>query len=192
MLCIDLYPYSRSCDLVTGGVSDIWVFDPEDFDFTQSGNTGVTAYSVVARRTGATSAGGALMYRMRFSPNEAQRTFNRTMQGCSVQYEHIVTCPMPQLSLQLGNLIRSFDRASCCCGIGLVVRHNDSKIFIGGESYVNGTRIPNFQMKLMDTTGDSGKAFSDFNGANMQFKGMYSRPMIEFSGGMSAITAMES
>lgn len=68
MLCVQLKNYTRACGGVTGGISDILVFDPNDFNFTQGADVaGAKApYSAMALRTGsgavatATVASGAV------------------------------------------------------------------------------------------------------------------------------------
>ena len=56
MICVSLKAYSRACGGVTGGMSDIAIFDPNDLDFTQAGDVdGVKQkYSAIAEREGVT------------------------------------------------------------------------------------------------------------------------------------------
>ena len=60
-----------------------------------------------------------------------------------------------------------------------------------GERYVNGNTLPYFEVTMDGTEGGSGKKFDDFNGANVRFKGEYSRMAYEFSGGAGAIIGLE-
>lgn len=60
MICITLSEFSRDCSIpVTGGISDIVTFDPEDYNFTQPAKVNGKAqkYSVIALRSGATGTG---------------------------------------------------------------------------------------------------------------------------------------
>jgi hypothetical protein len=54
MLCVQLKNYTRACGGVTGGISDILTFDPNDFNFTQAGPISGVAqpYTAVSLRTG--------------------------------------------------------------------------------------------------------------------------------------------
>lgn len=61
MLCITLSEFVRDCSVpVSGGISDIVIFDPEDFNFTQPApvNGKAQKYSVMALRAGAVGSGG--------------------------------------------------------------------------------------------------------------------------------------
>jgi hypothetical protein len=68
MLCVTLHERIRSCGGVSGGISDILLFDPNDFNFSQAGPVAGLAqkYSAVALRAGsgvtatATVASGAV------------------------------------------------------------------------------------------------------------------------------------
>lgn len=54
MLCVDLIGFNRLCGGVTGGISDILIFDPSDYNFTQGEavNNVLPAYSAIALRGG--------------------------------------------------------------------------------------------------------------------------------------------
>lgn len=186
MLCVTLTAYKRACSGVTGGLSRLWVFDPADFDFTQAKTD--DPYTVVARRMGAATA---KMYPIKFQFKEAERTWKQSVKSCSVKYEHEIKAQLPQLSNDLTVFLKTLDSAGCCCGLGFVIQHNDGKIFVMGEKYVNATSIPFFEVKMDGSDGASGKLYDDFNGANMVIKGDYSRELYEFTGGASAIEGFE-
>lgn len=188
MLCVTLTSYNAPCGITSGGVSDIWVFDPSDFDWTQATVSGVVGpYTAVALRTGAVQASGAKMFPMKFQRKEAEFKFKHTITGCSVKYDFEIMAQLPNLSQDLTNYLSSLDSAGCCCGLGLVVLLNSGKMFVLGERYVNDTRIPYFEVKMDGTEGGSGKKFEDFNGANVMFKGEFGRMAYEFTGGVQAI-----
>jgi hypothetical protein len=192
MLCITLTSYNAPCGVTSGGVSDIWVFDPSDFNWSQTTTAGVLQpYSAVALRPGATAAGGGKMFPMKFQRKEAEFKFKHSINGCSVKYEFDLSAQLPNLSNDLTNFLRSLDSAGCCCGLGLVILLNSGKIFVLGERYVNGNALPYFEVKMDGTEGGSGKKFEDFNGANVMFKGEYSRMAYEFSGGAGAIIGLQ-
>jgi len=193
MLCVNLQQYSRPCTSVSGGISQLFVFDPSDFNFSQS-YTGdavnqASSYSAVALNANATAAGGAKFYNIKFQFKEAERKWKQTVKGCSVKYEHEVDCTLPQLSNDLTDFLKSLDSAGCCCGLGLIIQHNDGKIFVMGEKFVNGNQIPFFQVQMDGSDGTSGKLFDDENAAHVVFKGDYSRELYEFTGGINAILA---
>jgi hypothetical protein len=185
MLCVSLRSYARSCSGVTGGLSDILFFDPSDFDFTQAAST--DPYTVVTRRAGATAVGGALMYPVTFNENEAERTWKQSRKGCAVKYSHEVHAQLPQLSNGLTTFLQALDAAGCCCGLGIIMRHQDGKIFVMGEKYVNATQITKFTAVMDGSDGGTGKLLDDFNGANVVIKADYSRDLREFTGDWSVI-----
>lgn len=190
MLCVTLSGYTRACSGVSGGISRIWVFDPADFDFTQTAAD--DPYSVVARRTGAVAANGALMFPIPFQIDEAERTWKQSVKGLSVKYEHEVHAQLPQLSNALTKYLKSLTSAAGCCGLGLVIEHNDGKLFVMGEQYVNDATIPRFIVNMDGSDGATGKLFDDFNGANVVFKANYNRDLYEYSGDAADIIALES
>lgn len=186
MLCVTLTAYKRACSGVTGGLSRLWVFDPADFDFTQAKTD--DPYTVVARRMGAATA---KMYPIKFQFKEAERTWKQSVKSCSVKYEHEIKAQLPQLSNDLTVFLKTLDSAGCCCGLGFIIQHNDGKIFVMGEKYVNASAIPFFEVKMDGSDGASGKLYDDFNGANVVVKGDYSRDLYEFTGGATAIEGFE-
>lgn len=188
MLCVSLQSYVRSCSPSTGGVSDILFFDPSDFNFTQASVN--AAYTAVARRSGATAGGGALMYPVSFNEFEAERTWKHSVKGCSVKYEHEVHAQLPTLSNALTTFLQSLDAAGCCCGLGVVIRHNDGRIFIMGEKYVSGSTITKFTAKMDGSDGATGKLFDDFNGVNVVIKSSYSRDLREYTGTWDSLQAL--
>ena len=59
MLSIAIRQLNKACQSTTGGLARIWIFDPEDFNFTQAApnaNTGPQPYTAVERRTFGTGA----------------------------------------------------------------------------------------------------------------------------------------
>jgi hypothetical protein len=190
MTCVQLQSYNRACGGVTGGLSDILIFDPADFDFTQAAPvSGVQQpYTAVARAAGVSNT--AVFYPVKFQEKEAERLWAHTVTGCSVKYEHTVNAQLPQLSQGLTTFLQSLDAAGCCCGLGLIIRHNDGKIFVMGEKIVNAASIPKFSVKMEGSDGTSGKLFDDFNGANVVIKGEYSRDLFEYTGTWASLEAL--
>jgi hypothetical protein len=191
MLCVTLRSYSRACGGVTGGISDIATFDPNDLNFTQAAAiAGVQQpYTAVAARDGV-DIDAATMFVINFQQDEAEWTFTQSVVGCAVKYEHGLIFQLPENSQTLTTFLQALDAASCCCGLGMIVRMNSGKVFVFGEKYVNNASIPRFTMKQDGTEGGSGKLFDEFNGANIHIKGSYSRLPYEFTGGWDVVEAL--
>ncbi len=192
MLCVQLKNYTRACGAVTGGISDIVIFDPNDFDFTQAAKVaGVSQpYTAVALREGATSAGGAKVFLINFQQDEAEWTWKQSVTGCSTKYEHEFKFQLPENGMNLTTFLEALDAASCCCGLGMAIRLNSGKIFLAGEKYVNSSAQPRFTLKNDGSEGGSGKLYDDFNGGNITLKGSYSRNLYEYTGGWEDFEAL--
>ncbi len=192
MLCITLQEYVRACGPVTGGISDILVFDPSDFDFTQVAPVAGVAqpYSAIARQTGATEPLGGNMFNVTFLRDEAAWDWKQSVKGCSTKYEHTFAFQLPENSQQLTTFLQALDSASCCCGLGMIIKLNDGRIFVAGEKFVNGSSIGRFTITQNGSTGGSGKLYDDFNGGNIVLVGPYSRNLFEYDGPWADIEAM--
>lgn len=186
MLCVSLKPYTRACGAVTGGISDIAIFDPNDLDFTQAAAVDGVAqpYTAVAERDG---VDGISIFSISFQPDEAEWTFTQSVTGCSTSYEHEFIFQLPENSQALTTFQAALDAAGCCCGIGFIMRMNSGKIFVAGEKYVNAASIQKFIIKQDGSEGGSGKLFADFNGANIHLKGTYLRNLYEYTGTWASI-----
>ncbi|WPV66279.1 hypothetical protein [Chitinophaga sp. LS1] len=188
MLCFVAQGYTRPCGGVTGGISDIAIFDPSDFNFTQV--SAGAPYSAIALRAGATAEDGAKMYLVNFQPDQAEWKWKQSKNGCATKYEHEFDFQLPENSTLLTNFLQAIDSAGCCCGLGLAIRLNSGKIFIAGEKYVGGASIPKFIVAQDGSDGSSGKVFDDFNGGNIVLKGNYSRNLREYSGTWASLEAL--
>lgn len=190
MLCVTLKAYSRACSGVTGGISDVGIFDPSDLNFTQPAAIDGVAqpYSAIALREGV-SLDAATVFLINFQVDEGEWTWTQTVTGCAVKYEHEFIFQLPENSQALTTFQQALDAAGCCCGIGMIVRMNNGKIFVAGEKYVNGNSIPRFTIKQDGSEGGSGKLFDEFNGGNIHFKGSYSRNLYEYSGTWASVEA---
>lgn len=189
MLCIALASYSRACASVTGGINRIWIWDPADWTFTYT-----TTYTALARMTGATFVGGAIMAAVSFENKTAQYTSKRTSTGpCRYKYEHKIVADLPQLNSTANIWLKSLDDAGCCCGLGVIFEMNDGTIFVMGEKYIATVALtPKFEITHGDTEQDSGKLFDEFNGTRLAISGEYFRPLRTFSGNVSVIVGFET
>lgn len=193
MVCVTLQAYSRACSTVTGGLSDIVIFDPLDINFTQATVSDVVGpYTVAAASAAATAlaTGDPLVFVLNFLVNTGERVWKMSVKGCSVTYDHEVHCQLPQLSNALTDFLGSIDSGGCCCGVGVAVRHNDGKIFILGERLVNTLEIPRWIMQQDGSDGATGKIFQDYNGVNLVLKGSYLRDAYEYTGTWAALLAL--
>lgn len=189
MLCVTLNGYSRACGGVTGGISDLGIFDPNDLNFTQAADVDGDAqpYTAVAERGGVDTPS---IFLISFQVDEGEWTFTQSVTGCSVKYEHEWVFQLPENSQALTVFQQALDAAGCCCGLGIIFRMNNGKIFVAGEKYVNAASISKFTVKQDGSEGGSGKLFDDFNGVNIHFKSSYSRNLYEFTGTWDSIEAL--
>lgn len=188
MLCISLKEFARACAPSTGGINNIVTFDPDDYNFTQPADVaGVKqAYTVIALREDSTG----LMYKIDFTREEAEWTWAQSVKGCSVKYEHKFNFQLSENSQNLTTFMQALDAAACCCGLGMIVRLNNGKIFVAGEKWVNAAEIPTFTVLNNGSSGTTGKLYDDFNGGNMVLAGNYSRSLYQYTGAWSTITAL--
>lgn len=191
MICVSLKAYTRACGGVTGGISDLAIFDPNDLNFTQGGDSGGSkvAYNAVSLRDDVEDS-TPTVFMISFQTDEAEWTWTQSKTGCAVKYEHSFVFQLPENSQNLTTWQQAIDAAGCCCGIGIIVRLNSGKIFIAGEKYVNGVSIPRFTIAQDGSEGGSGKLYDDFNGGTITLTGSYSRNLYEYSGPWSDIEAL--
>lgn len=191
MLCVSLKNFVRICAPTSGGISDIVIFDPEDFNFTQAAATAgaLPPYSAISRRTGVNGPNG-VVFPISFTREEAEWTWKQTVKGCNVKYEHAFNFQLPENSHELTNFLQALDAASCCCGLGMIIRLSGGNIFIAGEKYVNASAIPRFTILNSGSSGSTGKLYDDFNGGNIILTGPFSRNLYEYSGAWSTIETM--
>lgn len=185
MICVQLAGYQRSCGAVTGGLSDVGVFDPFDLNFTQAGAG--DPYTAVAERDGSVAPS---IYMISFLVDNGEFTIKQSVSGCSVKYEMEWILQLADLNNDIVNFLQNLDAAGCCCGLGVIFRLNSNKIFVAGERYVNDAAITKFIIKNDGTDGTSGKLLDDFNGINLHLKGSYSRMPLEYTGTWESLEAL--
>jgi hypothetical protein len=194
MLSIQLKSFTRVCAQTTGGVSRIWIFDRDDFNFTQGAadaNGDLPAYSAIALRAGAIADDGALLYPVLFEEKTAEYRYTQSLNGSSSKYEHTVEFLMPDLGHFITQWNDKVDAAAACHGIGMIVEFNSGKIVVLGEKYVNNARITEWRMKQNGSTGTTGKLFEDPNGQTTLLVGDFKRGSYEYSGSAASLEALE-
>jgi hypothetical protein len=203
MLSIKLNIYDKPCQATSGGVSRLWIFDRDDFDFTQAAadaNGNLPPYTAIARRTaaGATAEGGANLYPVKFQYKECSYTYNQTLaNGTSTKYDHNLEFLLADVSHFITNWNERVDAASACNGIGVIIELNSggtngSRILVLSEKYVNGSSIREWRMQQNGSSGTTGKLFEDVNGQTTKLVGDYFRGAYEFTGGAAALEALEA
>jgi hypothetical protein len=196
MLCVKLKKYDKACTPTTGGVSRLWIFDRDDFDFTQGaadadGNK--PEYTAIARRAGATADGGGNLFPVLFQFKEASYSYTQSLtNGTSVKYEHSLEFLLADISHFITQWNERVDAASACCGIGVILELNSGKVLVLGEKYVNGASIREWRIVQNGSTGTSGKLYEDVNGQTTKLIGDFSRGAYEFTGGTAALEALEA
>jgi hypothetical protein len=195
MLCIRLKSFDRACQATSGGVSRVWIFDRDDFNWTQAaddadGSKGV--YTAVALRAGATLIGGSGFFPVDFQYLEAEYKYAQSKKGASVKYEHSLEMMLPDIGQFITTWNNKVDAAGACCGIGILVELYSGKMLVLGEKWVNAASIPEWRMAQDGSTATSGKLTDDENGQTTILKGDYVRSAYEYTGGVASITALEA
>ena len=190
MLAVQVSGYTKPCVPNTGGISRVWVFDPADLDYTQGASPN-NSYTAVALIGGATILGGSGFFAIGFDYLSGQYKAPQSVKGSSIKFAHELSLHLPSLDNDLTNFMLTMMNALACASLGFVIEQNNGHILVIGEQSVNGETIPLFRIQMDGTSVDSGKAFDDENGATVMFKGDYSRPAYEFTGGIDAIIALQ-
>jgi len=189
MLSVSITGYAPPCSNNSGGISRAWVFDPADMDFTQATET--DPYTAVALVAGATVVGGSGFKPIKFDYLEAEHKAVQSLKGSSNKWAHTLALQVPQHGQKLSEFLLKQSIASSCGSLGFVIEQNNGKVIVIGESVVNASTIPVFRIVMDGTEDGSGKAFDDVNGAKLMYKGDYSRPAWEYTGGIDAIIALQ-
>ena len=191
MLSIQTTGYLKACSPNHGGISRIWIGDPQDFNFTQAEPNG--PYMAVSLNAGASIVGGSGFYKVDFTYLEGTYKSNQSVKGTQNKVSHTLTCQLPTMSTRLNDFLMTAMAATYCTGLLVVMQFNTGVIKVMGEAVVNSMPIPAVFRVIMDgTEEDSGKAYDDFSGANVSFKGDYWRFAMVFEGGVEGITALEA
>lgn len=194
MLSVNVQGYSPACSPTVGGADLLLVGDAADFDFTEGApdsNGNPTGYSAIARRSGATTSGGAYLYEIKSLQDSIMVEISQANSDfSSSEYQYVVGAKLAKMSQAMTNFNKKMDAASVCGQLVFVWRNNDGSIFVAGEKFVNGVQVIRFRFRQDGSKIGNGKKFSDFNGQDLSFKASYLRAPYEFTGGIGSITGM--
>ncbi|WNI34691.1 hypothetical protein [Chryseobacterium sp. SG20098] len=192
MLSFQGQSYKTPCGTLSGGIAELYWFDPEDFNFTQAAPSPaliLPPYTAIEQREGATTAAGAKLFPIDLEDQTGKFVVKQTINGRSTKWEYETTGEIAKVSNGLTNFFARLDAASVCSNIGLVIIDNTGTIHIVAEKYVNDLAISKFRMKHDGSEIHLEEAFDGKNGAALSLKGVYSRGPLEFTGGRAALEA---
>lgn len=196
MLSISLKAFDRECAPTTGGISKIWIFDRDDFNFTQGAREAdgdLPGYSAIALREGADPAEGAALFVVDFADKSAEYRYTMSLNNeVSVKVDHTVEFLMANLDQFISQWNDKVNAAAACHGIGMIVELNSGKRFVLAEKYVNNSPILDWKMKQNGSTGTSGKLREDVNGQTTLITGDYGRTAYEYIGTVDSLVAFEN
>ena len=157
-----------------------------------SGGSGYTTPPTATLSTsGATIAGGALMYAFNFFENTGEYTFDNPISDIGTKkFAHSLVGTMINISQELNNYLNTLGDAGACCGLGVIMELNSGVLLVMGEKYVGNVEQKRFKVK-MSSKGGSGKKFEDNNYADVTFAGDFTRALYEFTGGVGSILAFQ-
>ena len=188
--------YKTSCGTISGGISELFWFDPDDINFTQAVPSATLLhppYSALAFREVSGSpvnvAGGAGLFPIDIEEDTGMFKATQSIAGRSVKYDYEITSEIAKVRNSMTNFFARLDAASVCSNIGLVLVDNTGAIHVVGERWVNANIIPKFKMKNDGSEIHIEAAFDGKNGATLSLKGVYSRGPIEYTGGRASLEA---
>lgn len=187
--------YKTACGPISGGVAEMFWYDPDDINFTQAVATPTLLhppYSAMAFREDAdgepvTTALGAGLYPIDIEEDTGSFKATQTISGRSTKWDYEIVGELAKMGNDLTNFMARLDVASVCSNIGLVIVDNNGAIHVVGERWVNETIVPKFKMKNDGSVIELGAEFDGKNGGTLSLKGVYSRGPLEFTGGRAAL-----
>lgn len=192
MLQVSVIGYSQACESNSGGISRIWVGDAADFDLTAGApNAEEAGYSAIARRAGATHAGGADLFEVVFRDESGNVQVTQSVEEGSAQWAYNLQASLLRNQQIQSRFLIKLDTASICGQLLWVWEDYNGKIFMAGEMYVGGALQRKFKLRQNGSVMSWGQTLNNFNGTNLQIQGNYFRPPYEFTGGILAIQAMQ-
>lgn len=190
--CAKIIKYVPStCQVVPGGVAQIFLFDATLFDFTQA----APSAGVIAPYTAITDLGTSTkIYGVKFTRMQAELSYSQSNKdGVAPLYKHQLMFPVPDINMLTAQWSTLVDSQGYCCGVGMVIILNSGRIFIMGENSVNGVNLAVPFYTFQDgSKATSGKKMDDQNQNAVTITGEYNRPLIEYTGTLASIVALEA
>lgn len=180
-----------TCAVVPGGVAQIFVADATLFDFTQAGPvSGVPQPYTAITDLGTSSK----IYGVKFTRMQAEYTYDqKNTDGVAPVYNHKLMFPVPDVNMLTEQWSYLIDAQGYCCGILLIIILNSGRILIMGESSVNAASLAvPFYTYQDGSKATSGKKMDDQNANTVTIVGQYNRALIEYTGALSTIVALEA
>lgn len=193
MLSFQAAPYLVPCGTLSGGISEIFWFDPDDLDWTSDSNTTdlvYPPYKAVALRDGVTLTDGGGLFPIDIDEETGNFKATQSINGRHIKWEYDLKADLVRVDNNLTNFFARLDAASICSNIGVVIVDNNNTINVIAERWVNGQPIPKFRMKNDGSEIEIGSKLEDKNGGLLSLKGSYNRGPIEFTGGRAALEAV--
>lgn len=178
-----------TCSVKPGGVAQIAIFDSTLFDFTQASPVS----GVPQPYTAITDLGTSTkMYPVQFTRMKARYTFDqKNTDGTAPMYQHNVEFPVPDINMLTEQWSVLIDQQGYCCGVGIVIILNSGRALIMGENSVNGSALAvPFYVYQDGSKSDSGQKMDDQNANTVKLTGACNRPLIEYTGAISTLTAL--
>lgn len=180
-----------TCAVVPGGVAQIFLFDATLFDFTQASPSA----GVIQPYTAITDLGTSTkIYGVKFTRLQGEYSFDqKNTDGVAPLYTHKVVFPVPDINMLTAQWSTLVDSQGYCCGIGMIIILNSGRILVMGESSVNGASLAvPFYTYQDGSKATSGKKMDDQNANTVTIMGQYNRPLIEYTGSLASIVALEA
>lgn len=178
-----------TCGVKAGGIARIAIGDATLWDFTQA----APVSGVPQPYTAITDLGTAdVLHTVQFTRHQASYDVTqKNNDGTAPSYDHVITFPVPDLSNLTYQWSSLVDAQGYCCGVLVVMVLNSGRVLIMGEGSVNASplQIP-FYTYQDGSKGTTGKKMDDQNQYMVSIKGQYNRPLIEYTGSLSALLAL--
>lgn len=183
------------CGIPSGGISQIFIFDPTVFNFTQAAPVSGAPQSYTAITDAGTSD---LIYPVKFEQMSAEYDFDfKSDNGVTLAYTHKLMFSVPRVDMIYAQWAQYINQNAYCCGIGIIIVTNSvvgvaPQILVMGEALVNNAKlIPVFYMFQNGTKGQTGKKGSDKNSVTTTIESCeYIRPLIQYTGTLASIEAL--
>ena len=181
-----------TCTVPSGGVAQMFIFDPKVWDFTQGAATGANiggAPYAVMTDLGTSSK----IYPINFTRMSAEYMCDqKNTDGTAPSYTHKWTIPVANIGQLMAQWSQLIDLQAFCCGLGVITVFNTGKIIIAGENSVNAATLAvPFYVYQDGSKANSGKKVEDQNQNIVTLTtGQYNRPLYELTWGYANLVPL--